>query len=80
MNVLKSPKTAEISRKALLSYFEILGLLASTLTADDEYSRSNMENLPLPNQMQLSEKSKTSCCNRFLFLEFTLNFEHFEKK
>ena len=43
------------------------------LTANYEYSRSNRENLPLPIQMQLSEKPKT-------FLESTLNFEHFEKK
>ena len=43
------------------------------LTANYEYSRSNSENLPLPIEMQLSEKPKT-------FLESTLNFENFEKK
>ena len=31
----------------------------NTLTANYEYSRSNRENLPLPIQMQLSEKGKT---------------------
>ena len=37
------------------------------LTANCEYSRSNTENLPLPNQRQLSEKSKT-------FSEFYIEF------
>ena len=41
------------------------------LTANNEYSGSNRENVPIPIQMQLSEKPK--------FLESTLNFEHFEK-
>ena len=48
----------------------------NTLTANYEYSRSNREHLPLPMQMQLSEKPKTF----YQFLESTLNFEHFEKK
>ena len=65
---------AILSKKKLVSVrSEILGLLVNTLTANYEYSRSNRENLPLPIQMQLSEKPKT-------FLESTLNFEHFEKK
>ena len=33
----------------------------NTLTANDEYSRSNRENLPLPIQAQLPEKPKTFC-------------------
>ena len=91
------PKTAEIYRKVLLSYFfiilsqieseksflvrsEILGLLVNTLTASYEYSRSNRENLPLPIQMYLSEKSKTFSQLLIAFLESTLNFKHFEKK
>ena len=51
----------------------ILNTILNTLTADYEYSRSNTDNLPLPVQMQLSEKLET-------FLESALNFEHFEKK
>ena len=52
----------------------------NTLTANYEYSRSNRENLPLPIQMHLSEKSK-KCCQFFIAcLEFTLNFENFEEK
>ena len=50
-----------------------------TLTANYKYSRSITENLPLPTEMQLSEKPKAF--NQFFFfafLESTLNFEHFE--
>ena len=50
------------------------------LTADYEYSRSIRENLPLPIQMQLSNKPKTFCCNFIAFFESALNFGHFEKK
>ena len=52
----------------------------NTLPVDDEYSRSNGENLLLPIQMQLSEKPKTFCCNFIAFVESTLNFEHLETK
>ena len=54
--------------------------LVKTLTANYEYSRSNRKNLPLPVQMQLSEKPKTYFQFFIAFLESTLNFEHFEKK
>ena len=50
------------------------------LTANYEYSRSNSENLPLPIEMQLSEKSKIFSKFFIGFLESTLNFENFEKK
>ena len=52
----------------------------NTLNANYEYSRSSRENLPLPIQMQLSEKPKTFSEFFIEVLEFTLNFEHFEKK
>ena len=39
-----------------------------------------MDNLPLPVQMQLSEKPKTFPQFFIAFLESALNFEHFEKK
>ena len=58
--------------------FRISGF--NTLTANYEYSRSNRENLPLPIQMQLSEKPKIFCQFFIAFLESTLNFEHFETK
>ena len=45
---------AKLSQKKLfLIRSEILGLLANTLTANYEYSRSNRENLPLVIQIQL---------------------------
>ena len=51
------------------------------LTTNCEYSRSNVENLPLSIQLQLSEKIKTTFCSNFIsFFESPLNFEHFEKK
>ena len=37
---------------------EIFGLLVNTLTANYEYSGSNSDILPLPFEMQLSEKLK----------------------
>ena len=49
------------------------------LTANYEYSR-NGENLLLPIQLQLSRKPKAFYCNFIVFLESTLNFEHFETK
>ena len=52
----------------------------NTLTANYEYSRSNTDNLPLPVQMQLSEKLETFSPFFIAFFESALNFEHFEKK
>ena len=52
----------------------------NTLTANYEYSRSNTDNLPLPVQMQLSEKLEIFSQFFIEFLESALNFEHFEKK
>ena len=46
-------------KKSFLFRSEILGLLVKTLTTNYEYSGSNTGNLPLPAQMQLSEKLKT---------------------
>ena len=50
----------------------------NTFTVDDEYFRHNMENLPLPIQMQFSKKQKTKdmllLCYFFIaILESTLN-------
>ena len=65
---------------SLLVRSEILGLLVNTLTANYEYSRSNTDNLPLPFQMQLSEKLKRFFAFFIAFAESALNFEHFEQK
>ena len=51
----------------------------NTLTANYEYSRSNTDNLPLPVQMQLSEKPETFSGFFVAFFESASNFEHFEK-
>ena len=64
---------------SLLVRSEILGLLVNTLTANYEYSRSNTDNLPLPFQMQLSEKLKRFFPSFIAFSESALNFEHFQK-
>ena len=54
--------------------------LVNTLTGNCEYSCSKRENLPLPIQMQLSQKPD-NCYRIFIaFLESRLNFEHIEKK
>ena len=59
---------------------EILVMLFDTLTADGKYAVQGSEKLPLPIQMQLSEKEKTF--SRFFapFLDSSSNFEHFERK
>ena len=62
---------------SLLVRSEILGLLVNILTANYEYSRSNTDNLPLPFQMQLSEKLKKYFAFFIVFLQSALNFEHF---
>ena len=59
---------------------EILGLLANTLTANYEYFRSNTENLPLPFQMEISEKVKRFFPFFIAFSKSALNFQHFRTK
>ena len=54
--------------------------MVNTLTANYEYTRSNTDNLPLPVQVQLSEKLKRFYQFFIAFSESALNFEHFEKK
>ena len=45
--------------KVCFSLIEILRLFFNTLTADDKYSRSNMQNLPEELQTPLSQQQKT---------------------
>ena len=54
--------------------------ILNMLTPDDEYCRSNRENLPLPIKRQLSEKQKNFFLFFIAFLECSLNLEHFENK
>ena len=55
-------------------------MFVNTLTADDQYSLLNRDNLTQPIRTQLSQKRQAF--SEF-FLEFsksTLNFEHLQKK
>ena len=45
-------------KKSLLLTGQILGLLVSTLDADDEYPSLNGDNLTIAIQMQLSQEEK----------------------
>ena len=67
--------------KSLLLTGKILGLLVNTSATNEKYSVLNRDNLPIPIQMELSQKKK------FFFFQFVaaflksrLNFEHFELK
>ena len=59
---------------------EILGLFVNTLITDEKYSLHNIENLAQPIQIKLSKKQETSPEVFALFLKYTPNFKHFEKK
>ena len=61
-------------------WYEILRLFVNTLTADDQYSGSNMQNLPQQIQTPLSQKQKTFSGFFIAFLKCAWNLEHFQKK
>ena len=67
-------------KKSALVWSEILRLLVNTLTADDKYSRSNMQNLPQQFQTLSSQKQKTISGFFIAFLECARNLEYFLKK
>ena len=67
-------------KKCALVRSEILRLFVSTLTADDKYFDSNMQNLPQQFQAQLSQKQKIFSAFLIAFLKFGWNLEHFLKK
>ena len=50
---------------------EVLWVFANTVTAEGKYPVQDFENLPLPIQIQLSEKEKTF--SQFLFHFFSLH-------
>ena len=61
-------------------WYEILRLFVKTLTADDKYSDSNMQNLRQQFQAPLSQNQKTFSWFFIAFLKCALNLEHFPKK
>ena len=65
---------------SLLVISEMLGVSLNRVTADDEYSLRNSENLPQPIQMHLSKKKNLFYEFFARLLKFKSNFEHFEKK
>ena len=67
-------------KKSPSVWYEILRLFVNPLTADDKYSRSNMQNLPQQFQTPLSQKQKTISGLFIAFLKCAWNLEHFEKK
>ena len=61
-------------------WYEILRLFVKALTAHDQYSRSNMQNLPQQVQTPLSQKQKTFSEFFIAFLKCEWNLEHVQKK
>ena len=55
-------------------------MFANTLTADDKYSRRNMQNFLQKRQMFLSQKRKTFSGYFIPFLNCAWNLEHLRKK
>ena len=61
-------------------WYEILTLFFHLLTADEEYSGSNMQNFPQQFQTHLSQKQKNFSWFFIAFLKCACNLEHFQKK
>ena len=55
-------------------------MFVNALTADDQYSGSNMQNLPQQVQTPLSQKQKILSAFFIAFLKYAWNLEHFQKK
>ena len=63
-----------------LVWSEILRLFLNILTADDKYSRSNMQNLPQQFQKPLFQKQKIFSICFVGFLKCAGNLDHFKKR
>ena len=61
-------------------WYELLKLFVNALTADDQYSGSNIQNLPQQVQTPLSKKQKIFSGFFIAFLKYAWNLEHFQKK
>ena len=55
-------------------------MFVNALTADDNYSGSNMQNLIQQFQTPLSQKQKTFSWFFIVFLKCAWNLDHFQKK
>ena len=55
-------------------------MFVNTLTADDQYSLLNRDNLTQPIRTQLSQKQKAFSEFFLQFSKSPLNFEHLQKK
>ena len=67
-------------KKSPSVWYKILRLFVHALTADDKYSRSNMQNLPQQFQTPFSQKQKTFSGFFIAFPKCAWNLEHFQKK
>ena len=67
-------------KKSPSVWWEILRLFVNALTADDQYSGSNMQNLPQQVQTPASRKQKIFSGFFILFLKYAWDLEHFQKK
>ena len=67
-------------RKSAIFKFEILGLIVNRLTADDKYSRPNIQNLTQELQTTISQKQKTFSGIFITYLQSIRNSEAFAKK
>ena len=66
-------------RKSALFKFEILGLTFNRLTADDKYSRPNIQNLTQELQTAISQKQKTFSGIFITYIKSITNSEAFAK-
>ena len=78
--VLSSIRGKLSYKKSPSVWCEILRLFVNALTADEEYSGSNMQNLPQQFQTPLSQKQKTFSWFFIAYLRCAWNLEHFQKK
>ena len=67
-------------RKSALFKSEILGLIVNRLTADDKYSRRNIQNLTQELQTAISQKQKTFSGTFITYLKSITNSKAFIKK
>ena len=67
-------------KKSPSVWCEILRLFVNALTADDQYSGSNMHNFQQQFQTPLSQKQKTFSWFFIAFLKCAWNLEQFQKK